>query len=187
MKKQLYIQLEDIVADVTKAIEVLYTKIDEIQIDEAVTALFDFRTHEIAKPVTAVIYALEYLMNTQMYDITVVSRVLRSSTEQVKVAKAWWFDKWIRNIEKGNSKLDMVFVNDQMLNIYTDKMLNLGGTFIITNEHDVNWVSQLYCVLDKIQQYSDDHPLRNVQPEPLNMHVIGFKNWADTIKQLNEV
>ena len=188
MKRKLYIQLEEVLADITKSARVLHSHSDEIAFDDAVRALFDFRTHGHASPVCSAAAAIQYLINSDKFDITVLSKVVRSSTDQVRLAKAWWLNQFMKDIsKKGDERLtNLVFVNEEMCDVSTEKPIDLNGVFV-TSANVAEIFAEIYNPISMHLLVGAIQTAKSAGSEPLNSLIIGFSNWADTLKQLNEV
>ncbi len=188
MKRKLYIQLEEVLADITKSARVLHSHSDEIAFDDAVRALFDFRTHGHASPVCSAAAAIQYLINSDKFDITVLSKVVRSSTDQVRLSKAWWLSQFMKEITKKSDEqpVKLTFVDGEMRDVSTEKLIDLNGVFV-TAVDTTQFFTEMYnpismqVLVDAVQKG------KSTGSEPLNNLIIGFKDWADTLKQLNEV
>jgi hypothetical protein len=182
VKRKLYIQLEEVLADLTKSARVLYSS------DDAARALFDFRTHCYASPVCSATVAIQYLVNSDKFDITMLSKVARSSTDQVRLAKAWWLSQFMKDIMKKGDELSakLVFIDGEMCDVSTEKMIDLDGVFV-TSADSTQFFAELYNPLSMSLLVGAIEKAKNTGSEPLNSLNIGFKDWADTLKQLNEV
>jgi len=183
VKRKLYIQLEEVVADLTKS-----ATSDLLEVDDAVRALFDFRTHGHASPVCSAVAAFQYLVNSDKFDITVMSKVVRSSTDQVRLAKAWWLSQFMKGItKKGDEQAaKLVFIDEEMHDVSTEKMIDLNGVFV-TAADSAHFFAELYNPINMCLLVDAVQKAKNTGSEPLNNLIIGFKDWADTLKQLNEV
>ena len=65
-------------------------------------------------------------------------------------------------------------------------MIDLNGVFV-TAADSAHFFAELYNPINMSLLVDAVQKAKSTGSEPLNNLIIGFKDWADTLKQLNEV